>query len=408
MEEASAVAAAPGAADTAADALEELEGPAAEPAAEQAGAAPVGAQNAGAGSMLDYDPGTWEPEALQYGLAGLLRLREAMLPIPKPHETAHLKFLIYAPPDTEHRAKPAEEARKGEGAERKGPIKSKQRGKERGKGDGGGRNVQGMGKTELLPNGPSRGQWWRNAVDLDVIVREDFAFASAEIAKVPPGHYVQQAGPIEVFVSGQASGLQRMPVFCDFNRPAASAWASAWAGWQAQQPLGWATVDATLVGGPKYLEMVCSPRWKVVFSSGSRHGDIVVREGKSLDSDEVGVLMCGTFVEQRGPQEVLEDGIVRMPIQLASGVGREPSASSQPPRQTAGWVTVDATAQGGPKFFEPFPEEGQLEPTAQPPHSAETRCSQSGDAERGRNGAAAEGEACEPRRALPETPWAPG
>merc|ERR1719464_2254308 len=42
-----------------------------------------------------------------------------------------------------------------------------------------------------------------------------------------------------------------------------------------------------------------------------------------------------------------------MPIVFAEGVGRDPSSPSQPSRHRTGWVTCDATSQGGPKFFEP-------------------------------------------------------
>merc|ERR1719230_2565995 len=128
-----------------------------------------------------------------------------------------------------------------------------------------------MGKTEVML-GSQKGAWWRNCGEgrLDVLVREQFALTSTELWKVPPGHYVQQGGPCEVFVNGQACGLQRMPVL----------------------PRGWAKVDATAVGGPRYLEPVRSPRWKVIFSSGSNRGDIVVRSDVSLESEEVAVLLC--------------------------------------------------------------------------------------------------------------------
>merc|ERR1719401_1149037 len=179
------------------------------------------------------------------------------------------------------------------------------------------------GKTEVV-EGNGHGQWWRNICtdNRDVLVREEISLQSKEVFTVPSRHYVQQAGPSEVFVSGQAAGLQRMPVL----------------------PRGWATVDATSVGGPKYLEPVRRPQWKVVFQSGSSKGDIVVREGLSLDTDEVAVLLYGTLVEQAGPHEVLEDGIVRMPINFA-----DPSTTSRPSRCRQGWVTCDASSQGGPK-----------------------------------------------------------
>jgi len=286
----------------------------------------------------DFNAWSWEPLTQRYGIIGLLRYREAMLPIPKPTETGHLKFLICPSPIFDDRLEPETlpepRDRQRGGPDRKGKGKGKEKPVK-----GGGRFIQDMGTTQVHP-GSQRGQWWRNvAADrLDVIIREQFSLASTEIWKVPAGHYVAQGGPCEVFISGQATGLQRMPVL----------------------PRGWATVDASAVGGPKYLEPVRTPRWKVVFSSGSNKGDIVVRDGVSLESDEVAVLLCGTHVDQCGPQELLEDGIIRMPIVFAAGVGREPSSASQPPKRRTGWVTCDATSQGGPKFFEPCPEE--LEP----------------------------------------------
>jgi len=286
---------------------------------------------------------------------GLLNLREAMLPIEKPKEVAHLKFLIcpslagdVPEPDRDnYDQRDARDARRSsaENVDRKGKGKGKE------KGSKGGRYVPDMGKTEVMPM-PQRGQWWRNCPEnaLDVIVRDQFSLQSTELWKVPPGHYVQQAGPVEVFVSGPAEGLQRMPVL----------------------PRGWVTVDASAVqfGGPKYLEQVRRPRWKVVFQSGSNKGDIVAREACSLESEEVAVLLCGTRVEQSGPQEINHDGIVRMPISWPEGAGRDPSNPSRPPIRRGGWVTCDATAQGGPKFFEPCVDEEAEAP--KPPEEHES------------------------------------
>mmetsp|Transcript_24780 Transcript_24780/g.65869 ORF Transcript_24780/g.65869 Transcript_24780/m.65869 type:complete len:456 (+) Transcript_24780:36-1403(+) len=301
------------------------------------------------GCDADFDKAAWQLEAQKYGVIGLLNLREAMLPIPKPPEVAHFKFLICpssvadlpGPDRDSYEQRDARDARRlgAENADRKG------KGKGKGKDGKGGRFVQDMGKTEVM-TGSQRGQWWRNcpANKLDVIVREQFSLQSPEIWKVPPGHYVQQSGPVEVFVSGPAEGLQRMPVL----------------------PRGWVTVDASAVqfGGPTYLEQIRCPRWKVIFQSDSNMGDIVAREGCSLESGEVAVLLCGTRVEQSGPQEVNNDGIVRMPIVWPEHVGRDPSDSSRPPRRRGGWVTCDASAQGGPKFFEPCHDE---EVDARPP-----------------------------------------
>lgn len=173
---------------------------------------------------------------------------------------------------------------------------------------------------------------------MDVLVREEISLTSKELFTVPPGHYVQQAGPAEIFVSGQAQGIVRMPVLSR----------------------GWATVDATAVGGPKYLQPVRAATWQVVFTSGDPRGDIVVRENLSLESPEVAMLFCGAVVEQNGPQEV-EDGLTRMPIAFA-----EPSASSKAPRNMRGWVTCDATSQGGPRFFAPVEVDEDSLPPAPP------------------------------------------
>jgi len=304
----------------------------------------------------DFDKGAWQLEAQKYGIIGLLNLREAMLPIAKPPEVAHFKFLIcpnfagdIPELDREYDQRDSRDARRSgaDNADRKGKGKGKTK-------DGkGGRYVPDMGKTEVM-TGSQKGQWWRNcpANKLDVIVREQFSLQSSELWKVPPSHYVQQAGPVEVFVSGPAEGLQRMPVL----------------------PRGWVTVDASAVqfGGPKYLEQVRRPRWKVIFQSGSNKGDIVAREACSLESEEVAVLLCGTIVEQSGPQEINKDGIVRMPIAWPEHSGRDPSDPSRPPLRRGGWVTCDATAQGGPKFFEPcLDEEVDTRPPEEPDVAAD-------------------------------------
>jgi len=174
---------------------------------------------------------------------------------------------------------------------------------------------------------------------MDVLVRDEISLKSKELFTVPPGHYVQQAGPAEIFVSGQAQGIVRMPVLSR----------------------GWATVDATAVGGPRYLVPVRAATWQVVFTSGDPRGDIVVREHLSLESGEVAMLFNGSVVEQSGPQEV-EDGLTRMPIVFAEP---SPAASSKAPRTRRGWVTCDATSQGGPRFFAPVEvDEDPLQPPA--------------------------------------------
>lgn len=281
----------------------------------------------------------WDPASQRYGLPGLLNCRDAMMPIAKPLEMIHFKLLVCPRSDAaEVGDADARESRRA--GDRKGKGKGKDKNSK-------GRFIQDMGRTEVMTN-TQKGQWWRNCCEqtaLEVIVREHFSLQSQEIWKVPPGHFVQQSGPCEVFVSGKANGLQRMPVL----------------------PRGWVTVDATAVGGPMYLEQTRVPRWKVVFRSGSSRGDIVVREALSLESDEVAVLLYGTRVEQCGPQEV-HDSIVRMPITFTEMVRSPSDPSSFSPKLSTGWVTCDATAQGGPKFFEPCvdedePPQTQLAPT---------------------------------------------
>jgi len=295
-----------------------------------------------ADAVADFNPGSWDESQNMYGIIGLLHRREAMLPIDKPPETEHLKFLICP--------NPGEELVDGlEVQQRQRQNDRKGRGRGRDKAGKSGRYVPEMGKTETL-NTTQRGQWWRNigTGSISVIVRESFSLMSNELWTLPPGQYIQQAGPAEIFVTGQAAGLQRMPV----------------------QPRGWVTVDATAVGGPKYLEPVKAPRWRVVFSTGSTKGDIVVRDGVSLDSEEVAKLFSGMTVEQNGPQELLGDGIIRMPIVFNDTTA---SSSSGPSKPQVGWVTCDATAQGGPKFFEPCPPESEpvKPPSPQPQPSGE-------------------------------------
>jgi len=308
---------------------------------------PAEVEDAYLGAVASFDSDVWEPSSQRYGVYRLCRIRQLMLPIEQPSETLHLKklncprsvddssqFESVVPPDTRGQLRGSAGAPKGKG---KGKDKMLR---------GGGRLVPEMGRTEPMPNW-QRGQWWRNvgAQDLDVIIRGDFSLVSPEIGKIAPGHYVQEAGPVEVFVEGQACGLQRMPV----------------------QPRGWVTVDASAVGGPKYLEPVRAARWKVVFNSGSNKGDIVVRDAVSLESAEVHVLVHGTVVEQGGPQEVLKDGIIRMPINWTDGKTHQ---------LRTGWVTCDARAQGGPIFFEPCSEDNDLDKQA--PQSFETKVGGSG------------------------------
>jgi hypothetical protein len=104
--------------------------------------------------------------------------------------------------------------------------------------------------------------------------------------------------------------------------------------------------------------------WRVTFKSDTPKGDILVRKGVSLESDEVGCILFGSLVQQSGPQETLEDGIIRMPI-----VWDDPEGKGR--RQ--GWVTCDASSQGGPKFFNAAPDEPLPEPAKPLPAEATDR-----------------------------------
>lgn len=282
---------------------------------------------------FNTDRAAWVIAEQQYGILRLCGIRKAMMPIKKPQEMRHLKLLIVAG------LVPAGDDLDDDIAAdrpRRQPRDVRQGGKGKGRG-GGGRHGPDMGDPKAANPGPHRGAWWRNVSDnTEVLVREGFNLQTPELWRLPPGQYVQQAGPIETIVSGQAEGLMRMQIL----------------------PRGWVTVDASAVGGPRYLEKVDKPSWKVVFTSGSNKGDIVVRETVSLESDEVAVLWCGDIVEQSGPREVLEDGIVRMPIGFRN---------AGPAGSGIGWVTIDATAQGGPKFF------NAVEPSGPPARATTNR-----------------------------------
>mmetsp|Transcript_6153 Transcript_6153/g.10679 ORF Transcript_6153/g.10679 Transcript_6153/m.10679 type:complete len:439 (-) Transcript_6153:185-1501(-) len=82
-------------------------------------------------------------------------------------------------------------------------------------------------------------------------------------------------------------------------------------------------------------------KWRVV------HDDTVVRLSMHLDSEQVCFLRKGEIVEQIAPQYTLTNGIVRLQI-------RHPSSPSFP--NPIGWVTLDASPAGGPKFLEAGPE----------------------------------------------------
>lgn len=92
---------------------------------------------------------------------------------------------------------------------------------------------------------------------------------------------------------------------------------------------------------PRQFKTIAPKKWKVV------RANTIVRETEQLNSAEVRSLHEGEIVEQVSPSMTLQGGIVRLLI-------RHPSTPQFP--APIGWVTLDATAAGGPKFLEPGPE----------------------------------------------------
>lgn len=97
----------------------------------------------------------------------------------------------------------------------------------------------------------------------------------------------------------------------------------------------------TPVGQTRPLKSIAPKKWKVV------RPNTIVKATEYLQSEEVRTLTEGEIVEQVAPSFTLPGGIVRILI-------RHPSTPQFP--QPIGWVTLDATAAGGPKFLEPGPE----------------------------------------------------
>mmetsp|Transcript_37938 Transcript_37938/g.80657 ORF Transcript_37938/g.80657 Transcript_37938/m.80657 type:complete len:330 (-) Transcript_37938:52-1041(-) len=189
-----------------------------------------------------------------------------------------------------------------------------------------------------------RGAWWRVRTSLreDLVVRAGISLVSAELRRTAPGEMLQQKGRPRVLTRGRARGCIRMPI----------------------QPCGWVTADASRIGGPQYLFRAHAPRWRAIYQSPNRNGkgDVLVRSGQELDSEAVVSLLCGNIVEQGGPAEVRPDGIIRMRITacIGRGVGDGDEAGSRADEagsKVSGWITVDASAAGGPVFFKLIPED---------------------------------------------------
>jgi len=185
------------------------------------------------------------------------------------------------------------------------------------------------------------GSWWRvnSTLTEDLIVRAAVSIASQEIRRISPGKLLQQSGAARAIAGGRAHGCIRLPI----------------------HPSGWVTGDASKAGGPKYLVRASAPRWRVVHSTPKADDpDAIVREDPTLDSDSVSVLHNGDIVEQAAPLLTRSDGIVRMMI--TSNITRKDDAESGEAAngrntknvKNLGWVTIDATAAGGPVFFKPL------------------------------------------------------
>lgn len=92
------------------------------------------------------------------------------------------------------------------------------------------------------------------------------------------------------------------------------------------------------------MKTIAPKKWKVT------RKNTIVRETEQLNSAEVRSLNEGEIVEQVSPSMTImtpQGGIVRILI-------RHPSSPQFP--NPIGWVTLDATGAGGPKFLEPGPE----------------------------------------------------
>mmetsp|Transcript_24972 Transcript_24972/g.58083 ORF Transcript_24972/g.58083 Transcript_24972/m.58083 type:complete len:282 (-) Transcript_24972:221-1066(-) len=267
--------------------------------------------------------GQWSSEQRVYGIVCLLRCRALMTELPKPAEVAHLKYLATcrgATKKTRCHKPPRQSPTAAATASQEG-----QEGAVGAVGDVTAPEVSNGGSelTEVCESAGHTGTWWRACGNVDIIVRKNVSLFSEELRRIKPGCCVQQNGLALRFVSGQTRGLVRLPV----------------------QPDGWVTSDAQAAGGPKFLEPTGPPRWRVVYESGTPHGDVLVRSGSNLESEEVAVLRCGDVIEQAGPQQ-MHGGVWRMLVSV-------PDAASSWYR--AGWVSVDARPAGGPVFLEALP-----------------------------------------------------
>jgi len=289
-----------------------------------------------------FDPAAWVPAKREYGILRLLLCRAAIeeeLSQPQPaNRLRSLEARLCAGPAVHPQQQRRGEVQQQAAARRRpaaGVISD-------GDDDSDASYISEGDPPE--PNEPiawaksQRGSWWRVRTTLkeDLVVRNGVSLFSAELRRAVPGEMLQQKGGPRVLTSGRAQGCVRMPI----------------------QPYGWVTADATRAGGPQYLIRAQAPKWRAVYQSPTGNGaaDVIVRHGLELDSEAVVSLCCGDIVEQAGPSHIRSNGIVRMPVVLGRKSESNEEEDSPRPARISGWVTVDASAAGGPVFFKPLPD----------------------------------------------------
>mmetsp|Transcript_52259 Transcript_52259/g.93739 ORF Transcript_52259/g.93739 Transcript_52259/m.93739 type:complete len:291 (+) Transcript_52259:92-964(+) len=276
--------------------------------------------------MTAFDSGIWAPEKCQYGLLHMLMCREVFAEdLSKTPPTDRLKAMPQAAvsPIMKPARKEAPALEELEQVVDDDACSYISEGEP-------------LEPSELVSWGKSkRGAWWRvrGALREDLVIRTGISASSAEVRRAAPGEVFQQKGMPRLLTSGKSQGCIRMPV----------------------QPSGWVTADASRAGGPQYLIRTHAPNWRVIYQSpgnGAGSQDIIVRSEDALDSEAIGSFSCGDLVEQSGPLIVRHDGISRMQV-----TGPLKSNGNGDKLRITGWVTVDATALGGPVFFKMIQED---------------------------------------------------
>jgi len=252
----------------------------------------------------DWCSDRWEPQACVYGICGLLSCRAHMcVDDTKPSAMAHLKFLSTGKPSPSPVSSRSKKSRNGDAVEavEEQPPEVPEYDPE---------------ATEAVADDRGAGAWW--TVLTVVIVRETLSLWSDQIKSIEPGAVLQQAGPAQQFVSGAVRGVVRLPI----------------------EPHGYVTADASSAKGPRFLRAIDPPTWRVNYVSGQICGDVLVRAGVGLESERIKVLKRDDIVEQTGASELLDKGILRLPIKFVKGG-----------QVTTGWVSQDASGAGGPIFL---------------------------------------------------------